>query len=514
MGPRLPGSVVTHTSSRLADAGRVRETDGCARAGGVRSEAGAALLGERRADPRSIRWRYSRRLSTTGCFRSSAWCRRWHRARRGAANHPARSIAGGPRSSPTGIWPGPTRRCTGLLKTIPQELAGVACRHVDLDLRRRLSRRRRRSSARSNALDGEPEVAYRTRVRYVSRLAPLDLAANRQRPVAVRRGGCYVVTGGLGALGSDGRPRAARAFRGAAAAARPDPDRRAAHAMRRASARRSSSGCAPQATSCTRRSTSPTRRRFAERGGSRAASTGGRTSTGSCTSRASSRSASSTDEEPAHVLAMIRAKLSGTWALRQLVGDGPTSCFSRSPRSTDSLVASRPRPTPRRMPTSTRQRRPSGVAARRQQAWPGVFGTTLASAAGYAMKDLSRARGYLPIGTSEGSCFLAGRPARSHGPPAHRFDTGVPSHSPVRRDAGAPRASGGRDVRGECVKRSSVLRRCDVRDGFGQRHTRICVTRRRDEHVRQREARQRGAAQRPRSEQSPRSGNRSSTSRR
>lgn len=87
----------------------------------------------------------------------------------------------------------------GLTCSIPQELPLVSVRHVDVpygdaDVGRLL--------AEVDTADGETTVAYRGGARLAPRLRPPAMPAE-PAPAAVRRGGCYLITGGLGGLGSE-----------------------------------------------------------------------------------------------------------------------------------------------------------------------------------------------------------------------------------------------------------------------------------------------------------------------
>ncbi|MGF1482019.1 MAG: amino acid adenylation domain-containing protein [Cyanophyceae cyanobacterium] len=88
----------------------------------------------------------------------------------------------------------------GLLKTVAQEMPWITCRHVDLGV----------EPVESNAalvlqelsdLSGEREVAYRSGQRLVSRLAQADLANQAKQPLPFKKGGMYLLSGGLGGIG-------------------------------------------------------------------------------------------------------------------------------------------------------------------------------------------------------------------------------------------------------------------------------------------------------------------------
>jgi acyl-CoA synthetase (AMP-forming)/AMP-acid ligase II/NAD(P)-dependent dehydrogenase (short-subunit alcohol dehydrogenase family)/acyl carrier protein len=89
----------------------------------------------------------------------------------------------------------------GLLKTIPHELSWLHCRHIDLDA----------ASEEANVkhvLDelrlvaADDEVAYRNGRRLVWRLGPVDLRKQEPAQLPIRSGGIYLITGGLGGIGS------------------------------------------------------------------------------------------------------------------------------------------------------------------------------------------------------------------------------------------------------------------------------------------------------------------------
>ncbi len=88
----------------------------------------------------------------------------------------------------------------GLLKTIPQELPNLNCRHIDLpfaqvELNGAYILQELQISSK------EPEVAYRNRQRLVPRLEKVDLASEPKSPVPFKQGGTYLLSGGLGGVG-------------------------------------------------------------------------------------------------------------------------------------------------------------------------------------------------------------------------------------------------------------------------------------------------------------------------
>ncbi|BAZ09995.1 AMP-dependent synthetase and ligase [Calothrix sp. NIES-4071] len=90
----------------------------------------------------------------------------------------------------------------GVVKTIPQELTWLDCRHLDLPVQ-------------ENEVNGayilrelqviqkEQEVAYRNGQRLVSRIKKVDFTKQEKRDIPFVEGGMYLVTGGLGGIGSE-----------------------------------------------------------------------------------------------------------------------------------------------------------------------------------------------------------------------------------------------------------------------------------------------------------------------
>lgn len=88
----------------------------------------------------------------------------------------------------------------GLLKTIPQELPSLNCRHIDLPF----------AEVETNGAhilqellisSKERELAYRNGQRFVPRLEKVDLTSEPKSPVTFKQGGTYLITGGLGGIG-------------------------------------------------------------------------------------------------------------------------------------------------------------------------------------------------------------------------------------------------------------------------------------------------------------------------
>jgi len=88
----------------------------------------------------------------------------------------------------------------GVVKTIPQELTWLDCRHLDLPVQ----------ESEVNAahilqelqvIQKEQEVVYRNGQRLVSQLEKVDLRQEEKQEVPFKEGGMYLITGGLGGIG-------------------------------------------------------------------------------------------------------------------------------------------------------------------------------------------------------------------------------------------------------------------------------------------------------------------------
>lgn len=88
----------------------------------------------------------------------------------------------------------------GLLKTIPQELPQINCRHIDLPF----------AEVEKNGVlifqemqisSKEREVAYRNGQRLISRLEQVDFTSQPQSSITFKQGGTYLITGGMGGIG-------------------------------------------------------------------------------------------------------------------------------------------------------------------------------------------------------------------------------------------------------------------------------------------------------------------------
>jgi non-ribosomal peptide synthase protein (TIGR01720 family) len=108
------------------------------------------------------------------------------------------------------VLPGEDVDCThaslpGLLRTVPHELPGLVCRHIDLGV----AGDGGREDHLGHVLDelgtvaGEREVAYRRGQRWIARLERVDLTGTPPRPSPFKAGGTYLISGGLGGIGRE-----------------------------------------------------------------------------------------------------------------------------------------------------------------------------------------------------------------------------------------------------------------------------------------------------------------------
>ncbi len=101
-----------------------------------------------------------------------------------------------------GDLPVPARALVpALVQTARREIAGLRCRHLDLPVAP-AQENVRRVLAELAAGDGEPEVAWRGGLRLVPRLELFDPAGRAPGALPFRRGGVYLITGGLGGIGT------------------------------------------------------------------------------------------------------------------------------------------------------------------------------------------------------------------------------------------------------------------------------------------------------------------------
>lgn len=88
----------------------------------------------------------------------------------------------------------------GLVKTIPQEMDWLNCTHVDLRTSD-FNEGGRQILQELESLPRDREVAYRNGHRWVSRLEKLDMPSIRDESAGLKRGGMYLLSGGLGGIG-------------------------------------------------------------------------------------------------------------------------------------------------------------------------------------------------------------------------------------------------------------------------------------------------------------------------
>jgi acyl-CoA synthetase (AMP-forming)/AMP-acid ligase II/thioesterase domain-containing protein/acyl carrier protein/short-subunit dehydrogenase len=87
----------------------------------------------------------------------------------------------------------------GIIKTIPQELPWLDCRHIDLAAE--VEADTTCVLREIQVMQKEREVAYRNQQRLVSRLAKVDLIHEQKQDLPFQRGGMYLLSGGLGEIG-------------------------------------------------------------------------------------------------------------------------------------------------------------------------------------------------------------------------------------------------------------------------------------------------------------------------
>jgi amino acid adenylation domain-containing protein len=90
----------------------------------------------------------------------------------------------------------------GLVQTLPQELPWLDSRHLDLPLEP-LEENVRHVLFELEVVQREREVARRLGRRLVPRLVQVDFSARPQRPLPLEAGGVYLITGGLGFIGAE-----------------------------------------------------------------------------------------------------------------------------------------------------------------------------------------------------------------------------------------------------------------------------------------------------------------------
>ena len=90
----------------------------------------------------------------------------------------------------------------GMLKSISQESPGLICRHVDLRLANPEENAQRIfEELQSHSRD--QEALYRAGTRYVRRLDRVKMASEDLSPLPIAPGGLYLLSGGLGGIGSE-----------------------------------------------------------------------------------------------------------------------------------------------------------------------------------------------------------------------------------------------------------------------------------------------------------------------
>ncbi|MGI8502515.1 MAG: amino acid adenylation domain-containing protein [Hassallia sp.] len=90
----------------------------------------------------------------------------------------------------------------GVIKTIPQELPWLDCRHLDLPVQQS-EVNATHIMHELQVIDKEQEVAYRNGQRLVPRIEKVDFTKEEKRDLPFKEGGMYLVTGGLGGIGSE-----------------------------------------------------------------------------------------------------------------------------------------------------------------------------------------------------------------------------------------------------------------------------------------------------------------------
>jgi acyl-CoA synthetase (AMP-forming)/AMP-acid ligase II/acyl carrier protein len=88
----------------------------------------------------------------------------------------------------------------GIVKTIPQEIPWLNCRHIDLQPNQ-LEKNGSYILQELQVLSKEAEIAYRDGQRFVSILEKVDLQNKPKQEFAFKLGGMYLITGGLGGVG-------------------------------------------------------------------------------------------------------------------------------------------------------------------------------------------------------------------------------------------------------------------------------------------------------------------------
>ncbi|HTB81378.1 MAG TPA: SDR family NAD(P)-dependent oxidoreductase [Opitutaceae bacterium] len=90
---------------------------------------------------------------------------------------------------------------SGVLKTLPLEIPGLACTQVDLDLTGTADHAGR-LCREFGAVESYPEICYRDGVRFRALLGHVE-APEETRDPGLLKGGCYVISGGVGGIGRE-----------------------------------------------------------------------------------------------------------------------------------------------------------------------------------------------------------------------------------------------------------------------------------------------------------------------
>ena len=88
----------------------------------------------------------------------------------------------------------------GFIKTIPAEIHGLTCRHIDLEVER-VEVNGAHILQELRLLSGEQEVAYRNGERWVPRLEKVVFSRAEKEALPFKQRGIYMITGGLGGIG-------------------------------------------------------------------------------------------------------------------------------------------------------------------------------------------------------------------------------------------------------------------------------------------------------------------------
>lgn len=90
----------------------------------------------------------------------------------------------------------------GLIRTAPKEIPWLDCRHLDLEADDAVVNAMRVAEEMCTA-QRDSEVAYRQGERWIPRLQRVDFSAREKRGLPFKRGGMYLVSGGLGGIGAE-----------------------------------------------------------------------------------------------------------------------------------------------------------------------------------------------------------------------------------------------------------------------------------------------------------------------